>query len=196
MHQASSTPCAKAPRPAHTSSWVLRETVTGRVIAETFDANKVAALNTARYEAVPVVQHLHEVNTPGTLAYRVARGETSPQAPAAVRPSGQPTNNLRRGHVGIKLESGEVVATASGRSTTPFPQVSLDTNRKATSTLKRVERWLMVNASDEALARGDSLKARIFLANQERPSQSDKDSAEEYLFGEQPAVPRSILRTL
>lgn len=184
------------PRAAHTSSWVLRETATGRVIAETFDANKVAALNTARYEAVPVVQHLHEVNTPGTLAYRVARGDTSPQAPAAVRPTGQPTTQHRRGHVGIKLASGEVVTTTTGRRTTPFPKVTLDTNRKATGTLKRVERWLMVNASDEAQSRGDSLKARIFLANQDRPSQSDKDSAEEYLFGEYIAAPRPFLRPL
>lgn len=44
------------------SSWVIREKGTGRVICETFDARKVAALNTARYEAVPILQHLQEFN--------------------------------------------------------------------------------------------------------------------------------------
>ena len=43
-------------------SWVIREKTTGRVICETFDARKVAALNTDRYEAVPVQQHLAEIN--------------------------------------------------------------------------------------------------------------------------------------
>ena len=43
-------------------SWVLRERATGRVICETFDERKVKALNTERYEAVPILQHLQEVN--------------------------------------------------------------------------------------------------------------------------------------
>jgi hypothetical protein len=45
-----------------TASWVLREKGTGRVIAETFDTGKVARLNTMRYEAVPILQHLGELN--------------------------------------------------------------------------------------------------------------------------------------
>lgn len=63
------------PEPRKTASWVLREKATGRVIAETFDRKKVDALNTERYEAVPVQQHLAEINDPTTLAYRVARGD-------------------------------------------------------------------------------------------------------------------------
>jgi hypothetical protein len=36
-------------------SWVIREKSTGRVICETFSAKAVAALNTAKYEAVPIL---------------------------------------------------------------------------------------------------------------------------------------------
>lgn len=45
-----------------TTSWVLREKSTRRVIMETFDPKKVAALNTIRYEAVPILQYLGELN--------------------------------------------------------------------------------------------------------------------------------------
>lgn len=45
-----------------TASWVIRETATGRVILETYSRAFVGALNTARYEAVPILQHLQEFN--------------------------------------------------------------------------------------------------------------------------------------
>lgn len=45
-----------------TASWVIRERATGRVLFETFLPSLVAALNTARYEAVPILQHLQEFN--------------------------------------------------------------------------------------------------------------------------------------
>lgn len=41
-----------------TASWVIREKATGRVIMETFEPRKVAALNTAKYEAVPILAYL------------------------------------------------------------------------------------------------------------------------------------------
>jgi hypothetical protein len=44
------------------ASWILREKETGAVICETFDPAKVAALNTAKYEAVPILQYLQELN--------------------------------------------------------------------------------------------------------------------------------------
>ena len=44
------------------SSWVIREKATGRVIMETFSARLVAALNTARYEAVPIHAYLQSLN--------------------------------------------------------------------------------------------------------------------------------------
>lgn len=43
-------------------SWVIREKSTGKVIFETFDRRKVDALNTAKYEAIPIRQYLEELN--------------------------------------------------------------------------------------------------------------------------------------
>lgn len=48
----------------HSASWVIREKATGRVIAETFEARTVAALNTKRYEAVPILDYLASLNGP------------------------------------------------------------------------------------------------------------------------------------
>ncbi len=45
-----------------TASWVLREKATGRVIAETFSPKVVAALNTEKYEAVPIHAYLASLN--------------------------------------------------------------------------------------------------------------------------------------
>lgn len=45
-----------------TSSWVIREKVIGPVIMETYDRAKVDALNTVKYEAVPILEHLQQLN--------------------------------------------------------------------------------------------------------------------------------------
>lgn len=107
---------------------------------------------------------------------------------------------VRRGEVGGKLGgklgSGEVVTTSSGRQTTPFPKVSVDTNRKATGTIKAVDLWLMQNALDEARLRGDEFNARQFEANLAKPQRADKEAAEEYLFGQQPAAQPRVLKPL
>lgn len=44
------------------ASWVIREKETGKVIMETFDSRKVTALNTSKYEAVPILKYLQELN--------------------------------------------------------------------------------------------------------------------------------------
>src|SRR5574337_743636 len=46
-----------------TSRWVIRNKKTGEVIMETFDIKKVNALNTAKYEAVPILKYLQELNS-------------------------------------------------------------------------------------------------------------------------------------
>lgn len=43
-------------------SWVIREKATGGVLFETYSAKLVAALNTAKYEAVPILEYLVGVN--------------------------------------------------------------------------------------------------------------------------------------
>ena len=100
-----------------------------------------------------------------------------------------------KGVIGQKLESGQVVLTTSGRETTPFPKVATDTVSKTTATVKKVDAWLMENAHAEAVSRGDNFNARQF-EGVKKPTQSDKDSAEEYLFGQQPAVVPSILKPM
>lgn len=45
-----------------TASWVIRETATGRVIFETYSPTVAQAINTARYEAVPILAYLQELN--------------------------------------------------------------------------------------------------------------------------------------
>ncbi len=44
------------------ASWVIREKETGRIIMETFDRAKVRALNTDKYEAVPIQEYLASLN--------------------------------------------------------------------------------------------------------------------------------------
>lgn len=45
-----------------TASWVIRNKETGEVLFETFDKRKVDALNTAKYEAVPIQQYLSSLS--------------------------------------------------------------------------------------------------------------------------------------
>lgn len=47
-----------------TASWVIREKETRRVICETFCEHAVAALK-HKYEAVPILQYLQELNKKG-----------------------------------------------------------------------------------------------------------------------------------
>lgn len=47
---------------SRTASWVIRNKETGDVIMETFDKKKVDALNTEKYEAVPIAEHLGSLN--------------------------------------------------------------------------------------------------------------------------------------
>ncbi len=121
------------------------------------------------------------------------------EAPARPEPAPVPSTKapeIVRGTVGMKLGPGQIVLTASGRQTTPFPKIALGTDRNAAATVKRVNQWLMDNATLEARARGDEFNAPIFEANSDNPQQADRDSAEEYLFGEQPAVLPPVLKPL
>lgn len=100
----------------------------------------------------------------------------------------------RKGTVGGKLSAGEVVITSSGRQTTPFPKFQTKEGNTKPVHLKAVDKWLMRNAFEEAKARGDEFNARQFENNLDKPSQADKDSAEEYLFGEQPVVEKPLVK--
>ena len=106
--------------------------------------------------------------------------------------------SVRRGKVGDMLAAGEVVTTASGRKTTPFPKLASDTNRKTAATVKRVDAWLHANAVAEAESRGDDFVLQQFKSeNPAKMPPASKDSMEEYLFGGEPAeVPKPFTKPL
>lgn len=45
-----------------TASWIVRHKDTKAVLFETFNPKLVAALNTAKYEAVPIGEYLGSIN--------------------------------------------------------------------------------------------------------------------------------------
>jgi len=47
---------------SQSASWILRNKVTKEVVTETFDKKKVDALNTDKYEAVPIKEYLSSLN--------------------------------------------------------------------------------------------------------------------------------------
>ncbi len=119
-------------------------------------------------------------------AVKAATPAPVPEAPAA------PAAGVERGTIGMMLSSGQVVTTQTGRETTPFPNV-----RKSNATTKAGDQWLMQNAIDEAVSRGDKFNERQFKADLNNPQQAGKDAAEEYLFGDYiPKVVPSILKPL
>lgn len=48
-----------------TASWVIRERATGNVLFETFSRKIAEAINTNRYEAVPILAYLASLNRAG-----------------------------------------------------------------------------------------------------------------------------------
>lgn len=147
----------------------------------------------------PSAASVHVRETPAD-SEAVAQGVRPAEEPAKATQQTPPAKTrdvvLKQGAVGQMLGSGEVILTSSGRKTTPFPKVSTDTNRKTSATLKRVDAWLRDNAIAEAEARGDKFNASIFKSETGKIPQASKDAMEEYLFGEQPNVPKSILKPI
>lgn len=144
------------------------------------------------------VEKIHqEYAAQAASATQTATPDETPVGQSTPLSAGADTAGPRRGEIGMKLEAGERVLTASGALTAPFPKINMATNRTAANTLKQVDQWLMDSAIEEARRRGDKFNQRQFAANREKPSQADKDGAELYLFGEkQPDVVPSILKPL
>ena len=98
-----------------TASWVLRDKATGEVVMETFDKKKVDALNTAKYEAVPIQQHLGELNDPDSLAGKWARRPQAQSLPAPEPSAPAPTAR----QVAIQAEKARIEAKRAERSAGP-----------------------------------------------------------------------------
>jgi hypothetical protein len=74
---------------SRTASWAVRDKATGEVVMETFDKKKADALNTEKYEAVPIAEHLASLSTkpaetkPAKPASEVAKTATPAPKPAS-----------------------------------------------------------------------------------------------------------------
>lgn len=85
-----STPAISAPdnnvdenqpaEPKESDSWIIRNKETGEPVKETFQKSVADKVNTDKYEVVPALQHLQELNQEGSKARNYAQRDTSPIA--------------------------------------------------------------------------------------------------------------------
>lgn len=127
-----------------------------------------------------------------------ARAVLDSRLQPVLRTTELPRDGVIPGRPGVMVGKGDIVQTATGRETTPVPNVSADTNRKAINASARMDQWLIENARAEAQARGDDFNGPMFDRMEPRKlSPSDIDILNEYLFGdEQPPILRSIFGPL
>ena len=96
-------------------------------------------------------------------------------------------DTVETGRVGGMYAAGQVVATVTGRHTTPFPHIDVTTDRRARNTLRRVDAWLISNAAAEAAARHDRFAGNQFnRVTVDDITAADRDLAELYLFQPNP----------
>ncbi len=93
---------------------------------------------------------------------------------------------------GGPIKEGDIFRTSSGRETTPYADGK---------GLRKSTQWLIDNAVAEAESRGDDFNALQFRGEQPSRKQGDippasRDAMHEYLFGQQPEVPREAIRPL
>lgn len=112
----------------------------------------------------------------------------------------KPEVKVKEGVEGMRLKSGEIVTTVTGRTTTPFPKIDISTSQKAGNTLKRVNKWLIDNAIAEAKTRNDDFNLGQFEGiNIKKPSSADTADAELYLFNTEkwiPDTPKALTQPL
>ena len=78
------------------------------------------------------------------------------------------------------------VVTLSGRSISYPPAIRIETNRKAIIDSVKLEKWLLMQGRDEAIARGDDYFLILVQNEKEgRLSQATKDFINQYLFGKE-----------
>lgn len=142
------------------ASWVIREKETGAVIMETFDQKKVDALNTAKYEAVPILDYLVGINgqmkppvdpngfNPATLASEASRlltgGKSAAQVIGELEVSGSKVSpELQNMLIGVAEFGGRINELADqvsalkaqrGAGTKPFELVAQAVENMRTGT--------------------------------------------------------------
>jgi len=92
---ASDTDSGKTNSLSRDSSWVIRDKATGETIMETFQKSVADKVNPEKYEAVPILQHLQELNEEGSKARNYAQSNNLLPAITPVNESVQPTDTVR-----------------------------------------------------------------------------------------------------
>jgi hypothetical protein len=86
----------------------------------------------------------------------------------------------------IRLGSGDVATTTSGRATAPFPEIDLSTSRRAANTVRRGRTWLLAEATAELeYRRRPAIEHFLTGVESMEPgnwSTSDGDTCEAILF--------------
>lgn len=84
----------------------------------------------------------------------------------------------------IRIATGDVLCSKSGRLLAPVPKVALETTRKCNASLHRLFHWLLEEARAEARHLDDDYALTLFAGiTVTNLSQSDKHVLNDYLFG-------------
>lgn len=188
----------QAPKPAPTESVKPTETKgpENAIPQRSAEAVHVEVPPGNRPEVGGRVSQPEETAVPQKQEGQVKEPEIAPPVEPTAQPAATPSVTAA-GVPSKMMAAGETATTSSGRTTTPFPNADANTPRKATAAVQRVHTWLRQNALDEATSRGDEFNALQFRnANPKKLTQAESDSMNEYLFGQQPDVPRPILNTV
>tara|TARA_R110000868_G_scaffold64854_5_gene194632 strand:- start:9002 stop:13909 length:4908 start_codon:yes stop_codon:yes gene_type:complete len=141
------------------------------------DGTAVEAKAQEQVVAVEAIQKREQIKKP-----------VETRAPRAIDNEGRPID-------GNPIIPGDVFSTSSGRTTTPYPKYS--TKRPTLRDDTVANQWLIDNAISEAKARNDNFNKTVFSGEKARglPPASIA-SMQEYLFGQQPNVPRPLLKPI
>ena len=137
-------------KPGKTATWQNKkgDTLTGELVKRQSKGGKHWFVKNAKGKQTLVHEkHLSVAGTNEVAQVPEIKGNSKKSAKPFKGP----------GQIGAKYAQGDIPATATRRQTTPFPRVDTGTDQKAQNTVKRVEKWLIENASAEAHARGMSL---------------------------------------
>jgi GNAT superfamily N-acetyltransferase len=136
------------------ASWVIRNKETREVIMETFDRKKVDALNTEKYEAVPIGEYLASLNErtpdePVTLETQTLETQT-PESIEAEKAARETRDKIAEKQARpLTGSAGDLTADMFGEGETPLFNERRDTTPKPTET--PTEETPKVKLSESAL---------------------------------------------
>lgn len=145
---------------AKSASWVIKEKATGKVLMETYDQKEVDALNTEKYEAVPILKHLQDTNgATGKQDLQVQGKEQSPNAPEQRTPTAQERAiaeksphvlDLRRKQTGWKAVpisngDGTILVSVDGKKAVTFASSNPRSGTEATRARMKAQAYAIDN---------------------------------------------------